>query len=49
MSENAINLKRQAAEIVPEVWSMNLSKKLDKSGVGMKIVNKIYKNQLINK
>ena len=42
MSENAINLKRQAAEILPEVWSMSLTKKLDKSGVGMKVVNKIY-------
>lgn len=48
MSENAINLKRQAAEIVPEVWSMTLSKKLDKSGVGMKIVNKIYEKDTVN-
>ena len=42
MSENATNLNRQGAEIIPEVWSMSLSKKLDKSGVGMKIVNKVY-------
>ena len=48
MSENAINLKRQGAEILPEVWSVSLSKKLDKSGVGMKIVNKIYEKDVIH-
>ena len=48
MSENAINLKRQAAEIIPEVWSVSLSKKLDKSGVGMKIVNKIYEKDTVH-
>lgn len=44
MSENAKNLKRQGAEIIPEVWSIALNKRLDKSGVGMKIVNRIHEN-----
>lgn len=42
MSLNAKNLNRQAADIIPEFWSATLNKKLDKSGVGMKIVNTIY-------
>ena len=46
MSENAKTLKRQADAIIPEVWAMSLNKKLDKSGVGMKIVNKIYENEV---
>ena len=42
MSTNAQTLKRQGAAIIPEVWSMTLNKTLDKSGVGMKIVNLIH-------
>lgn len=42
MSANAETLERQAAKLIPELWSLSLNKKLDKSGVGMKIVNKIY-------
>jgi hypothetical protein len=42
MSTNATELNRQGAEIIPEKWSLSLNKKLDKSGVGMKIVNKKY-------
>ncbi len=42
MSTNAQTLKRQGAAIIPEVWSMTLNKTLDKSGVGMKIVNRIH-------
>ena len=48
MSENAETLKRQGAKIIPEVWSLSLNKKLDKSGVGMKIVNKIYEKDIKN-
>lgn len=46
MSENAVELDRQAAELIPELWSMALTKKLDKSGVAMKIVNRKYENEL---
>lgn len=46
MSENATSLKRQAAGIIPELWSLTLNKKLDKSGVGMKIVNKIFEAEI---
>ena len=46
MSENATTLNRQAATIIPEAWSLSLNKKLDKSGVGMKIVNKIYESDV---
>lgn len=46
MSENATTLSRQAAQIIPEVWSLSLNKKLDKSGVGMKIVNKIFEKDV---
>lgn len=42
MSKNAKDLNRQGADIIPELWSMTLNKKLDKSGVGMKIVNTIH-------
>ncbi len=45
MSENAITLKRQAAAIIPEVWSLSLNKNLDKSGVGMKVVNHCFEDQ----
>lgn len=48
MSENAKNLNRQGAEIIPSLWSMTLNKRLDKSGVGMKIVNRIYEKDIIN-
>ena len=48
MSENAKSLNRQGADILPEVWSMSLNKRLDKSGVGMKIVNRIYEKDTIN-
>ena len=48
MSENAKSLNRQGAEILPEVWSMSLNKRLDKSGVGMKIVNRIYEKDIVN-
>ena len=46
MSENATTLKRQAGKIIPEMWSLNLNKKLDNSGVGMKIVNRIYEEDV---
>lgn len=45
MSANAKNLKRQGAEIIPELWSMSLNKTLDKSGVGMKIVNTVHEKE----
>jgi len=47
MSENAKKLGRQGAEIVPELWSITLNKHLDDSGVGMKIVNRIYEKDII--
>ncbi len=46
MSQNAKDLNRQAAELIPELWSMSLTKKLDKSGVAMKIVNRVYEREL---
>lgn len=46
MSANAETLERQAAKLIPELWSLSLNKKLDKSGVGMKIVNKIYEKDI---
>lgn len=48
MSTNATTLNRQASVLIPELWSLSLNKKLDKSGVGMKIVNKIYENDVKN-
>lgn len=48
MSENATNLKRQGALIIPELWSLDLNKKLDKSGVAMKCVNKIFEKDVAN-
>ena len=42
MSTNAETLNRQLSAIIPEVWSMSLTKGLDKSGVGMKVVNRIH-------
>ena len=48
MSANAETLERQAAKLIPELWSLSLNKKLDKSGVGMKIVNKIYEKDIKN-
>lgn len=48
MSTNAKNLNRQAAEIIPEMWSMALNKKLDKSGVGMKIVSLVHEKETRN-
>lgn len=45
MSENAKTLNRQGSEIIPEMWSLNLNKKLDNSGVGMKIVNRIFEKE----
>jgi hypothetical protein len=45
MSTNAKNLQRQASELIPEVWSLTLNKKLEKSGVGMKIVNRVYETE----
>lgn len=46
MSENAKTLNRQGGGIIPEMWSLNLNKKLDNSGVGMKIVNRIFENEI---
>lgn len=46
MSTNATTLNRQGAGIIPELWSLNLNKKLDNSGVGMKIVNRIYEKEV---
>ena len=48
MSTNAETLKRQMPKLIPEIWSLSLNKKLDKSGVGMKIVNKIYEKDIKN-
>lgn len=48
MSTNAETLERQAAKLIPEIWSLSLNKKLDKSGVGMKIVNRIYEKDIKN-
>ena len=42
MSTNAETLNRQLSAIIPEVWSMSLTKGLDKSVVGMKVVNRIH-------
>ncbi len=46
MSENATTLERQGATVIPELWAVTLNKKLDKSGVGMKIVNKIFEKDV---
>lgn len=48
MSQNAKTLGRQMDELIPEVWSLSLNKKLDKSGVAMKAVNKIYEKDIKN-
>lgn len=48
MSKNADDLSRQVSKLIPEMWSLSLNKKLDKSGVGMKIVNKIYEKDIKN-
>ena len=48
MSTNAETLERQMSKLIPEIWSLSLNKKLDKSGVGMKIVNKIYEKDIKN-
>ena len=48
MSQNAQTLGRQMDELIPEVWSLSLNKKLDKSGVAMKAVNKIYEKDIKN-
>ena len=48
MSTNAETIGTQMPKIIPEVWSASLNKKLDKSGVGMKIVNKIYEKDIKN-
>ena len=48
MSTNAETLERQMPKLIPEIWSLSLNKKLDKSGVGMKIVNKIYEKDIKN-
>lgn len=48
MSTNAETLKRQGAKIIPEIWSLSLNKKLDKSGVAMKAVNKLYEKDIKN-
>lgn len=48
MSTNAETLERQAPKLIPEAWSLSLNKKLDNSGVGMKIVNKIFEKDIKN-
>ena len=48
MSTNAETLNRQLSKIIPEAWSLSLNKKLDKSGVAMKMVNKIYEKDIKN-
>lgn len=48
MSQNAKTLGRQMDELIPEVWSLSLNKKLDQSGVAMKAVNKIYEKDIKN-
>ncbi len=44
MSENAKSLNRQLSDLIPEYWHLALNKKLDKSGVGMKIVSLLPEN-----
>lgn len=46
MSKNAIDTGKQAAVFIPEFWSKLLNKKLEKSGVGMKIVNRRYEGEI---
>ena len=48
MSTNADTLERQLSNLIPEVWSLSLNKKLDKSGVGMNIVNRIWEKDTKN-
>ncbi len=48
MSTNADTLERQLSKLIPEMWSMSLNKKLDKSGVGMNIVNRIWEKDTKN-
>lgn len=48
MSQNAISEGKQGAVFVPEFWSGMLNKKLEKSGVAMKIVNKRYEGEIKN-
>lgn len=48
MSANAETLERQMNKLIPEVWSLSLNKKLDKSGVAMKAVNKIWEKDIKN-
>lgn len=46
MSKNAIDTGKKAAVFIPEFWSKLLNKKLEKSGVGMKIVNRRYEGEI---
>lgn len=48
MSELATTMNKQAASFVPEYWSQLLNKKLNKSGVGMKITNHRYEGEIKN-
>lgn len=48
MSTNATTMGKQAAVFIPEYWSKLLNKKLEKSGAGMKIVNRNYEGEIKN-
>ena len=48
MSTNATTMGKQAPGFIPEFWSKLLNKKLEKSGAGMKIVNKNYEGEIKN-
>ncbi|OPZ77093.1 MAG: hypothetical protein BWY78_01154 [Alphaproteobacteria bacterium ADurb.Bin438] len=48
MSELATTMNKQAAVFIPEFWSGLLNKKLEISGVSMKIVNKRYEGEIKN-
>lgn len=41
-------MTKQAAGFIPEFWSKLLNKKLEKSGVGMKVVNRRYEGEIKN-
>ena len=46
MSQNAVTAGKQGANFIPEYWSELLNKKLEKSGVGMKVINKRYEGEI---
>lgn len=48
MSTNATTMGKQSPVFIPEFWSKLLNKKLEKSGAGMKIINKNYEGEIKN-